>query len=317
MASRRTANVFDVLNRFQIDFLLKAAFSAESPVCASDETIEPYSFHRRLRHWNRWQALVRFEHLIYKSVLSNKFWEFFCTPSRPAWTVLTNNYLEGRVSQKTSSQGKQDLLDKWLAAQEKHSDNVDLATVRRLVASTINAGFDTTAFTMGTLLVEILTHPDAMNSLLQELHQARDEGLLSDIPQWTEVNKLPYLDAVIKEAMRMHSLLNLPLERVVPDGGADVLGYYLPAGTIVGCSAEVVGQDKDCYGIDADQFKPGRWLTDDSAKRISMERGSLGFGSGKRGCIGKHIALLEMKKTMPALLLNFEVRTEKIFLSCG
>jgi cytochrome P450 len=68
-----------------------------------------------------------------------------------------------------------------------------------------------------------------------------------------------------------------------------------------------VHHDRDCFGEDADIFRPERWLTDDTERVIAMERASLGFGSGKRVCLGRHIAELEIKKVIPTLLLRFKV----------
>lgn len=50
---------------------------------------------------------------------------------------------------------------------------------------------------------------------------------------------MPYLDAVVKEALRLHAAVGLPLWRAVPEGGAEIAGQYLPAGTKVGTNAWV------------------------------------------------------------------------------
>ena len=124
------------------------------------------------------------------------------------------------------------------------------------------------------------------------------------MPKWTEVNKLPYLDVVIKEAMRLAPFLNLPLEREVPPSGTEVNGIRIPGGTTIGCHSTLVGRDKAFYGEDANYFRPERWFSDN---RQAMERNSLVFGSGKRMCIGLHIAELEIKKTIPVLVRDFDV----------
>lgn len=133
---------------------------------------------------------------------------------------------------------------------------------------------------------------------------------LSELPKWKETSKLPYLGAVIKEAMRIHSPVGLILERVVPEGGVTICGQYLPEGTIVGCNPAVIGHSKKIYGQDycVDQFWPERWLEADETLKAQMDRCFMAFGSGKRTCIGKNISLLEIHKLVPLLLTKFKVR---------
>ena len=71
---------------------------------------------------------------------------------------------------------------------------------------------------------------------------------------------MPYLQAVIKEAMRLHPATGLPLWRVVPDGGAEISGQYFPAGAVIGLNTWVAHYNEDVFGADAKQFRPERWL---------------------------------------------------------
>ena len=111
----------------------------------------------------------------------------------------------------------------------------------------------------------------------------------------------------MKEGIRVWPLFFLPLERVVPEGGAEIAGTWIPGGTIVGCQADIVHHDRHVFGEDAAVFKQERWLTKDKDRRLAMESGWLGFGAGKRICIGRHIAEMEMKKVIALLVLTFEV----------
>lgn len=63
---------------------------------------------------------------------------------------------------------------------------------------------------------------------------------------------------------------------------------------------------KTIFGDDADQFVPERWLRDGEAGAANMERHWMSFGYGSRTCVGKHIAIAEMLKWLPALLRDFE-----------
>ena len=201
---------------------------------------------------------------------------------------------------------KQDLRSKYIAGAEKHSAFLDEENLMRLISSTISAGFDTTAFTMTTMLYYLMQNPPAMTAVIKEMEEAI-ETRDSQPPRFETTAKLAYLDAVMREAMRCFPFLAIPLERRVPEGGASVCGVWLPGGTSVGCAAGVVHQDRACFGQDASRFRPERWINCDDPSRAAMERGSLGFGSGKRICLGRHLAEVEIKKAIPTLLLKFTV----------
>ena len=79
----------------------------------------------------------------------------------------------------------------------------------------------------------------------------------------------------MKEAMRIHPGVGFPLERLVPENGASLLGYDLAAGTNVSMTAPVVHYDKDVFGPDADKFRPERWLESDAEHIRVMDRSLL------------------------------------------
>ena len=144
---------------------------------------------------------------------------------------------------------------------------------------------------------------------LEQLREELNNASLSPLPQYRETKNLPYLHAVVKEALRLHAPVGVVLERLVPKGGVTLCGHFLPEGTIVGCNPAVVHMDRRVYGhkYPVDQYKPERWLEAKEDERADMERCFMAFGSGKRSCIGKNISLLEVYKLVPLLLNRFEV----------
>ena len=138
-------------------------------------------------------------------------------------------------------------------------------------SSNILAGSDTTAIFLRTLFHRLLAHPSTLASLRTELDAAASAGRLSIPATWKESLDLPYLDACIKEAGRVHPPFGLPLERVVPPDGATICGEYLPPGTIVGISAWVAHHDRETFGEDADTWRPERWLVEaETRKRMEL-----------------------------------------------
>lgn len=107
-----------------------------------------------------------------------------------------------------------------------------------------------------------------MESLLAEL----DNANLPSPVSWDVAHKLPYLDACIKEALRMNPAIGIPLERVAPEGGLELCGKYFKSGTVLGVNAWVAHQDQEVYGEDAAHWRPGRWIEASEDKRKEMER---------------------------------------------
>ena len=296
------ADLFDVLQRFQVDFLMSAAFDEETHYLRNNEDISYLSARRRGQHWIFWQGLPVLEHWVHKTPLLRKFYR---SSKAPFWVRMAIEKIQSRQGSDRSA-GKHDLLSKYMAGAEKHSDFLDGENLLRLIASTVSAGFDTTAFTMTIMLYYAMQNPSVMKTLLQELENAIRTGNMTP-PRYETTGKLPYLDAVMREALRCYPLALVPLERCVPQGGAWLCNVWLPGGSTVGCHPTVVHQDRKCFGQDADRFRPERWLDCDAPTRAAMERGSLGFGAGKRICLGRHLAEVEIKKTLPALLMKFKV----------
>lgn len=141
---------------------------------------------------------------------------------------------------------------------------------------------DTTATTIRSTLLYVFTHPPVYAKLQAEVDATVEAGQAPPVPgiiSDVEAKSLPYLQAVIKEGMRIHV-------------------------------AYAVHLDKNVYGQDCGEFRPERWLlVKDEAKLAVMHKThKLIFGYGRYQCLGKPIALTEIGKTV------FEVSPHGIFL---
>ena len=150
-------------------------------------------------------------------------------------------------------------------------------------------------------LLSLMTTPSAYMALVAEIRNPRPS--VSNPISWAQTQALPYLTAVIREGMRMWPpLTGLGLKRV-PDGGDYINGYFVPGGTEVGQGFHAVGRSKEVWGLDADIFRPERWLVANEKELKSMDAAvDTNFGGGKYSCLGKPIALMELHKAV------FEVR---------
>lgn len=135
-----------------------------------------------------------------------------------------------KVVQTEDSVATEDFLTKFLA---KHAANPDVFTPYHVLAgctSNMVAGSDTTAISLSAVLYYLLKNPACLEKLRDEIGSFTAQGQLSKSPTFKETQQMPYLQAAIKEALRLHPATGLPLERVVPEGGATILGRFFPQG---------------------------------------------------------------------------------------
>ena len=208
---------------------------------------------------------------------------------------------------------KPDFLSRFLTLHEEQPDVVPHSRLLTYLFANINAGSDTIGSTLRAIFYYLLKTPSTLEDLMQELQSAHANGKLTiPLPTWTECQSLPYLNAVIKEALRLNPALALPMERVVPSGRGLKIGFdTFPPGTIVGINPWVLHRDPRIFGQDAETWNPGRWLSGDEEKVKYMEHHLLTFGAGKRTCLGRNIAILELVKLTPALVMRYEMKLER------
>lgn len=123
-----------------------------------------------------------------------------------------------------------DFLSKFFG---KHSADPAKFTMYHVLAgcaSNIVAGSDTTATSLSGVLYHLLKNPDALQQLRKEIEETHEKTEGSKVISWTESQSMPYLQAVIKEALRLHTAVALPMERVVPRGGVEICGHFFPEG---------------------------------------------------------------------------------------
>lgn len=115
------------------------------------------------------------------------------------------------------------LKEKDPAAAENYRDHM-------LLTINMTAGSDTTGITLTAILFYLGKNPQAMEKLRIEVKNARANGIISQPVTFEESQKLPYLQYVVKESMRLFPGTGLPMWRVVPEPGETIAGTFFPAG---------------------------------------------------------------------------------------
>ncbi|KAK5448174.1 hypothetical protein LTS15_009199 [Exophiala xenobiotica] len=204
-----------------------------------------------------------------------------------------------------------DFVTRFQMAREKYPDIMTDSQLIDYAVTNVSAGSDTTAIILRAVFFNLLTNPPALGRVMSEIREALarrpKDKVTKDHFSWTEARQMHFLQACIKESLRLHPALGMILPRVVPVQGAMVCGVFIPGGTEVGCNAWTVHRDKDIYGEDADSWIPERWLDPDEEKLKLLERYNFAFGAGARTCIGRHVAMLEISKLVPEVFRHFEL----------
>jgi len=209
-------------------------------------------------------------------------------------------------------EGPPDIMTKILLAHEEDPARMTKMDLITMCQSNIGAGSDTTAITLSSILYHLLKYPRTYQRLQNEIDTAAKEARVSDPVTFKEAQELPYLQAVIKEALRIHSATGLPLQRIVPSGGTTIANHFIPSGSTVGINAWVAHRNTSVYGLDADIWRPERWLEFEAQGRgAEVEKYALAFVMGSRTCIGKNISLLEMSKLVPQLVRMFDFQLDE------
>lgn len=218
---------------------------------------------------------------------------------------------DGEITTAEKGQTGKDQLSKWIAV--KDSDATKLSTRDIIVQTSGNvfAGSDTTTIALRAIFYHLMRNPSKMTKSVAEIDRAQKGGQIGDpISYKDSTTHLPYTQAVIKEAMRIHPSVGLLLERHVPPGGVEICERHIPAGTIVGVNAWVVHHDPAVFP-EPDKFHPERWIESGPDELKRMEASFFAFGAGSRTCIGKNFSLMEMSKVVPLLLRRYRVELEE------
>lgn len=210
---------------------------------------------------------------------------------------------------------KPDFLDHFIEAKNADPEDVDDAQIVSWLMINVMAGADTTALTLKTAFYYCLRDERIWQRLREDLLVA---GAREATPVSYEIaHSVPYLEAVVREALRILPGISMPLERYVPKGGHRLSdGSFLPGGSIVGVNPYLIARTKDIYGDDVEEFRPERWLRDEragetqekfDARLAAMNSVDLTFGGGRRICIGQNLGLFQVCKVLATLVTSYEM----------
>lgn len=157
----------------------------------------------------------------------------------------------------------QNFLEKLMITHDKDPDKVTNYHLFMMSQSNVIAGSDTTALSLSSIIYHLLHHSSALQKLRQEIDDFTAQGRCSEKVTFKESQEMPYFQAVMKEAGRVHPATGLPLWRDVPPGGVEISGRFFPEGTTVGVNTWVAHYNEQVFP-DAKTFRPERWIEAES-----------------------------------------------------
>ena len=161
-------------------------------------------------------------------------------------------------------------------------------------------GTDSSSTTIEWAMTELLRDPVVMGRATEELHQV--VGPRRKVEE-SDIDQLPYLQAVVKETLRLHPVVPLLLPRNTLED-TNFMGYQIPKDTQVFVNAWAIGRDPDSWE-DPMSFKPERFLGSNIEYR-GQNFELIPFGSGRRICVGMSLAHRVLHLGLASMLHCFE-----------
>jgi cytochrome P450 len=300
----KPVDIFNLMNRFTLDTIGEIGFG--KVVGSLDDPSSPF-----LRSFDRAQqiAMMRFVNPLWriqrlfscgtergKSGHFRRLDEY----SRAVVRELQES-LQGTAKVGWSDvEGKKSFVGLFLAEVHKSGDQVSEDYLRDLVLNFLIAGRDTTAQALSWTFFLLCQHPEVEEKARQEVNDVcGEEGV-----QYNDITRLPYLNAVLSEALRLYPSVPIDIKYTLAD---DVWpdGTVVPAGTNVAYNIFAMGRQAAIWGADAEVFRPERWLDmpDFPSNYVYPV-----FNGGPRECLGRRLAMIEMKTCLAMMLPRFRLQ---------
>ncbi|KAI1340026.1 cytochrome P450 [Xylariaceae sp. FL0016] len=191
-------------------------------------------------------------------------------------------------------------------AEKENSPHFNMKYLVAAASSNVGAGSDTVSCGLQSFFYHMLRHPDAMKRAQAEIEDACRQGRCTQrVVSYEDAVQLPYLQACIKEALRIFGPVPMGLPRMAPKGGITIGDHFFPEGVTLSISPWVYHYSTEFWGPDAREFNPDRWLADDIASR---EKYFIPWGMGYASCPGQHIARIQLSKISATVVRDYEIR---------
>jgi len=285
----QSVDLFNLLNRFTLDSIGEIGFGAD--IGSLEKADSPF-----LKSFDKAQQIILLRFVVPGWQVLRRLGLGMEWGTRRHFDLL-RDYSKDIVQDlkgSLDSEAGDSFVGLFMKSGEVSSDKL----LEDLVLNFLIAGRDTTAQAMSWCLWNIMQHPDVEQNILEEAERTCGSGPL----KYDMINKLDYLEAVIRESLRLYPSVPIDLKEAAAD---DVWpdGTRIARGSTVAYSAYGMGRSKKIWGEDAAEFRPGRWREMQAPPDAYTYTA---FHAGPRECLGKRLAMVEMKALL--LLIVKEVK---------
>jgi len=233
-----------------------------------------------------------------------------------AMTDIAREVMRDDDAKLEAQDGRRSLIASILKEENRMlSEDEVIAEMNTLILS----AYQTTSTALTWCFHELSVNPLIQAKLREELQQF--PGLT---PQHLE-NELPYLDAVVKESLRLHPTIpavqravmspdRIPLSTPIQNASGLVVNEIdFPARVIVVFPIEPINRSSDIWGEDAGEFRPERWLgkLPEAVETVKGWNHLMTFLDGPRNCIGRNFAVAEIKAVLATFFRDFDIQPWK------
>ncbi|XP_071689909.1 cytochrome P450 94B3-like [Rutidosis leptorrhynchoides] len=209
-----------------------------------------------------------------------------------------DDIIRERRQQMAGNESRRDLLSMFISA--GHDDEL----VRDMVISFLMAGRDTTSAAMTWLLWLLTWHPTIEKNVIKDVTYMTNDENKSSL-NFDDLKKMDYLKACLFESMRLYPPVvwdskHAKHDDVLPDGTRVYKGnrvMYFPYG---------MGRMETLWGKDCLEFRPDRWFSELGDFKMESPYKFPVFQGGPRVCLGKEMAIMQMKYVMASILTRFD-----------
>lgn len=170
------------------------------------------------------------------------------------------------------------------------------------------SGTDTTAHVLTNATYHVLANPGILSTLKRELEAAIPEP--STPPSWQSLEQLPYLHAVINEALRISSVATLRISTFSPHKSTRYKDWIIPAGMPISMNLRSILYDPQIFP-DPTKYNPERWVNA-AAEGKKLERYLVPFSRGPRVSLGLNLAYAEMYIGLANVIRIFDMILEDV-----
>ena len=208
-----------------------------------------------------------------------------------------NEIVEDIVEQR-KQQTKKDILSTMLTAEDEAGNKLSDKELRDEVITLLIAGHDTTANALAWTLMLVAQNPEVEAKLVAEVGSV----LQNRLPTIHDLSKLPYIEMVLKESMRLHPPAWILGRELIQD--CRIGNYNFTRGTVVYCSQWTLHRDSRWFDR-PEQFDPDRWAN--NLEQRLPRCAYFPFGAGARVCIGKAFSMMEATLILAMVIQKFHL----------